>query len=232
MSSSRLIRLGGLAALVGYALFPVLQIARVFAFPDTMTSSAASVTGVWFALNLLLVIAMLLGLLGLIGIYARQAENRGALGLIAFLMTFFGFALYFAWMWMETFVWPVIAQATPQLMDHPDPNLLTALNASQTIHWLLFGAGLLLLGVASLRAAVLPRGAAVLLIVGGMATLVVNGVGLDIPEASILGLLLSLLSLLVAPGLAWMGYAVWSRPPAIAESIAPLAASEPAATGR
>src|SRR5689334_18958477 len=89
MSSSRLIRLSGLAALVGFALIPILQVARVIAFPDTLTLSAISVMDTFFVLNLLIVIAMLLGLLGLIGIYARQAEQTGVLGLIAFLVTFF-----------------------------------------------------------------------------------------------------------------------------------------------
>jgi hypothetical protein len=231
MSSSRLIRLSGLAALVGFALIPILQVARVIAFPDTLTLSAISMMNTFFVLNLLIVIAMLLGLLGLIGIYARQAEQTGVLGLIAFLMTFFGWALYTAFMWGETFVWPVFAQVAPQFMDHPDQNVLTALNASQTAHWLLFGAGWILLGVASLRARALPRGAAVLLIVGGVAAFVGNGV-VGIPDEGILGALVSVVSLLGALALAWMGYAVWSRTPAATEFITPMEASGPSVANR
>jgi hypothetical protein len=231
MSSSRLMRLSGLAALVGFAVLTVIEIVSVFAFPDTMALSAAAVSNTWFVLHLLLIITMLLGLLGLLGLYARQAEQTGVPGLIGVLMSFFGLALFFAWEWSETFIWPVLAQATPHLVDHPDLNLLMALNASQSIHWLLFGAGLILFGVATLRAGVLPRGAAVLVLVGAVVTLVVNGVGVPVPEASILGFLLGLLSLLVAPGLAWMGYAVWSQPSAAAKPFASMAASGPVLTG-
>jgi hypothetical protein len=231
MSSSRLIRLSGLAALVGFALIPILQVARVIAFPDTLTLSAISVMDIFFVLNLLIVIAMLLGLLGLIGIYGRQAEQTGVLGLIAFLVTFFGWALYTALMWAETFIYPVFAHVAPQFMDHPDQNMLTALNASQTTHWLLIGAGWILFGVASLRAGLLPRGAAVLLIAGGVAAFVGNGV-VGIPDEGILGALVSVVSLLGALGLAWLGYAVWSRPAADGDSVAPIVASGPSMVNR
>jgi hypothetical protein len=231
MSSSRLIHLSGWAALVGFALIPILQVARVIAFPDTLTLSAISAMDIFFVLNLLIVIAMLLGLLGLTGIYVRQMKQIGVLGLVAFLVTFFGWALYTAFMWAETFIWPVFAHVAPQFMDHPDQNMLTALNASQTTHWLLIGAGWILFGAASLRAGLLPRGAAVLLIAGGVAAFVGNGV-VGIPDEGILGALVSVVSLLGAVGLAWMGYAVWSRPEVAAESTAPMAPSGPSVANR
>ena len=225
MSSSRLIRLGGLAAVVGFAVYTIVAFVLLFSIPEDEALSVASTSTFWLVTHLLWVIAMLLGLLGLSAVYARQAEKIGVLGLIAFLMAFFGWALYSAWEWSETFLWPVVAHVAPQFMDHPDQKLLMTLNASQTIHWLLFGTGLTLFGVASLRVGVLSRGAPVLLIVGGVATFVGNGVGLPIPEDSILGILVTLLGMLVLPGLVWMGYAVWSRPEAVAESMVPMAAS-------
>jgi hypothetical protein len=39
-------------------------------------------------------------------------------------------------------------------------------------------------------------------------------------------------SLLGVLGLAWMGYAVWSRPEAAADSIAPMVASGPSVANR
>jgi hypothetical protein len=232
MSSSRLIRLGGLAALVGFALYTIVAFVLFFSIPENEALSVASTSTFWFVMHVLWIIAMLLGLLGLIAVYARQAEKIGVLGLIAVLMAFFGWALYTALEWSETFIWPVFAHVAPQFMDHPDQKLLMTLNVSQSIHWLLFGAGLTLFGVASLRAGALPRGAAVLLIVGGVATFVGNGVGLPIPEDSILGIVVTLLGMLVLPGLAWMGYAVWSRPEAVAESMAPMVAIGPSVANR
>src|SRR5215472_1105442 len=184
MSMSRVMRLSGLAALVGYALYAVVAFVLFFSIPENVALSVASTSTFWFVTHLLWIIAMLLGLLGLLGIYARQAEKIGVLGLIAVLIAFFGWALYTAWEWSETFIWPVLAHVAPQFMDHPDQKSPMTLNASQTIHWLLFGAGLTLFGVASLRAGMLPRGAAVLLIIGGVATFVGNGVGLPILEDS------------------------------------------------
>ena len=119
------------------------------------------------------------------------------------------------------FVRDMFAQIAPHFMDHPDPNMLQALNASQTIHQLLGGIGLILFGVATLRAGVLPRGAAVLLMLGA-ASIIVSSLVVEIP---FVGLLSGL-------GLAWMGYAVWSRPPASAAPLAPVAASGPAPVGR
>jgi len=229
MSLSQLIRWSGLAALVGYALYTVVAFVLFFSIPENVALSVAATSTFWFVTHLLWIIALLLGLLGLLGLYARQPEQVGVLGLIGVVMAFFGFALYFAWEWSETFIWPVLGRATPNLVDHPDPNLLQTLNASQTTHWLLIGAGLTLFGVASLRAGALPRGAAVLLIVGGVATLVGNGVSV-VPEDSVLGLLVTLVGMLVLPGLAWMGYAVWSRPSAA--STTPLTASGPSLAHR
>jgi hypothetical protein len=221
MSSSTVIRLGGLATLVGVVFGAILEIVYFFAFPDSVALSVLSVSDTWFVVHLLYIIVQLILLVGLIGLYARQAKKTGVLGLLAFLITFFGTALFFAWEWSETFIWPVLAQATPHFLDHPDQSLIQALDASQNIHQLLIGVGFILFGVASLRAGVLPRGAAVLLMVGAVSGIVSNFV-VEIP----------LVGLLSALGLAWMGYAVWSRPAAAAEPLAPMMASGPSLANR
>src|SRR5262249_40063679 len=128
MSSSRLICLGGLAALVGFALYTIVAFVLFFSIPENQALSVASASTFWVVTHLLWIIAMLLGLLG---IYARQAEKIGALGLIAVLMAFFGWAPYSGLEWSETFIWPVIAHIAPQFMDHPDQQALVTLNAAQ-----------------------------------------------------------------------------------------------------
>src|SRR5258707_2681427 len=129
MSSSRLIRLSGLAALVGFAVLTVIEIVSVFAFPDTMALSAAAVSNTWFVLHLLLIITMLLGLLGLLGLYARQAEQAGVPGLNSVLMNFFGLALFFALERCGTFSWPGMSLVSPPAAGNPDPDLAIALIA-------------------------------------------------------------------------------------------------------
>jgi hypothetical protein len=217
MSLSTLLRWSGFAALVGYGLDAVSEPFAFFVPFENEALSVAAASNLWFAVHLLGVITLLLGLVGVVGLYARQAEKAGILGLIAFLMMFFGTALYCAWIWMETFVWPILAHAAPRLLDHPDEDMYQTLNASQTIHLLLYMGGLLLFSVASLRASVFPRWAAVLVLVGAVLGLVWAFVGV-IPDIG---------QLFISLGLAWMGYVVWSHKRATTESIAPLMAGGP-----
>lgn len=227
MSSSTLLRWSGLAALVGYALLAVLDPILSFVFPDDVATSVMAASNAWFVLRLLEIIASLLGLVGLVGLYAHQAEKVGILGLIAFLMAFTGSALGYAWTWMETFVWPVLAHAAPRLLDHPEPvsyQALQVLTTSDTIGFLLAVVGVLLFAVVSLRARALPRWAAVLVIVGAVWGFVLGSgfVGVEVPFGQTLGGL----------GLAWMGYAVWSHKGATPEAIAPIPKGGPSLASR
>lgn len=223
MSLSTLLRWSGLAALVGYGLDAVGEPFAFFVPQDENGPlSVAAASNFWFAVHLLGVITLLLGLVGVVGLYARQAEKAGILGLIAFLMTFIGSALYCAWIWMETFVWPILAHAAPRLLDHPDMDLYQTLNASQTIHLLLYMGGVLLFGVASLRARVFPRWSAVLVLGGAVLGLVWAFVGV-IPDIG---------QLFISLGLAWMGYAVWSHKQTTVESPASMMESGPSLVNR
>jgi hypothetical protein len=224
MSSSTLIRWSGLVALVGFPLLAVVSVAFVFAFPEDVVQSVAVTSNTWLVLNVLMLIAYLLCLVGLVGLYARQAEKAGILGLVAFLLTFLSIAPRFAWYWIETFVFPILAQAAPHLLDNPEPvpPALNVFGAVDQISVLLLLVGVLLFGVASLRARVLPRWAALLVLVGAVVDLVMTLVGVDFPfGAAVAG-----------PGLAWMGYAVWAHQQTPSESIAPLTAGGPSLASR
>jgi hypothetical protein len=92
MSSSDLIRWGGLAALVGGVLFVVAELLglptlNVESFSETATTASFAIQQLLFLLGVALV------LLGLVGLYARQSEAVGALGLISFLVAFLGTVL-------------------------------------------------------------------------------------------------------------------------------------------
>jgi hypothetical protein len=71
--------------------------------------SVQTVSGTWFEVRLLCIIVQLISLLGLVGLYMRQAGKTGVLGLVTFLMIFFGFALLFAFEWSKTVIWLVFA---------------------------------------------------------------------------------------------------------------------------
>jgi hypothetical protein len=221
MSSSTLLRWSGLVALVSFALLAVVAVVSSFALPEDVAHSVAATSNTWLVLQMLILIAYLLGLVGLVGLYARQAQKAGILGLIAFLLTFLGLALKYGWQWLETFIFPMLAQTTPRLLDHPEqyPDLptLQVLGVEDPISLLLLLVGVLLFGVASLRARVFPRWAALLVLVGAVLDLVMTFVGVDFPFAAAVA----------GPGLAWMGYVVWSGKQTPSESLAPVTAGGP-----
>ncbi|HEY7092934.1 MAG TPA: hypothetical protein VH393_07135 [Ktedonobacterales bacterium] len=227
MSSSRLIRLGGLVALVGFVFVFIMETIYFFALPDDVAESVEASSSEFFVIELLYIIALLIAFLGFVALYARQAERVGVLGLIGFVMSFFGFVSFFALEWMRTFVLPVLAQVIPSLLDNPDPNAAPAFQAAQTIGFLLLFGGWLLFGVATLRAGVLPRGAAILLMAGA----VLAAFWAVDPFGGIFELTGAGISWGYA-AFAWMGYVVWSRRPVAAESSAPMTAGGPSLASR
>jgi hypothetical protein len=194
MSSSNLMRWSGLAALVGGGLFAIVNVVESLLLGNQLYSEAAA-TGAWIIIQgAYLVAAMLIGL-GLIGLYVRQAEQAGTLGLIAFLVTFIGGMMATGSTWSEAFFGAWLAKAAPELLD-ADPTGVVIAGAILSL--LLFALGWFLLGLVSLRAAVLPRGASILLMVGALLFAVINV--MDLPFAGVL----------FGAGLVWRGYGLWS----------------------
>jgi hypothetical protein len=126
MSSSNLIRWGGLAALVAGVLFVLVNLITLFAFFEGLGGGAAS-PGLLLRSAVAPVSGVLL-LLGLVGLYVNQLEATGVPGLISFLAAFSG---------------TVLAQSFPPVV------LLASLG------WALFGVSCLRAGVYPHMAAVL-----------------------------------------------------------------------------
>jgi hypothetical protein len=101
----------------------------------------------------------------LVGIYERQSRSAGTFGLWAFAVVFLGAALTVGNVWAEVFVWPTLAQVAPNTMSGSVTDMSSYLVAGLNVSFPLFGIGLILFGVATLRAGVYPRWASVLLIV-------------------------------------------------------------------
>src|SRR5262249_8570956 len=155
----------------GFVFVFIMETIFFFALPDDVAKSVQARSTAFFVIELLYIIALLIAFLGFVGLYARQAEQVGALGVIAFARSFFGCVSFFAVHWDRTFILPILAQVIPNVLDHPDPtwaNLTQTYDVAQTIGFLLLFGGWLLFGLATLRARALPRGAAVLLMVGAV----------------------------------------------------------------
>jgi hypothetical protein len=194
MSSSKLIRLSGLAALVGGALLVVLNILETVFFSG-QTESASAATGAWMSVEVAMIVAEILLTLGLIGLYLCQADQTGSLGLIGFVVAVTGTVMASGTDWSAAFFAPWLADTSPEILDSDPSGVFIA---GIMLTFLLLVLGYLLFGLASLRAKVLPGGASVLLMVGAVVFLVLSLINIPF-EAVIFGL-----------AMAWMGYAVWS----------------------
>lgn len=170
-------RLAGLAAVLSGASSVIGDLLSLIVDLESAESAATAPYVIVFLLYLL---GAVLLLLGLVGLYTSQSEAAGVLGLLGFLVAFLGTALVSGALWFELFITPSLATEAPELAEAElglAGFILSFL--SVIVGWILFG-------VATLRARVYPRPAAVLLIVGAMVSFVpipLSGVFLSVAVA-------------------------------------------------
>ena len=186
MKTENLIRWGALAALASGALWIVGGLLHL-AYPQDPPGMLGSFLNY---LGSAVFSAAYLGMLGgLVGLHARQVDNYERLGTVGFLLAFVGGALAF------------VGQATSGIF--PQNGTLGWLFSDPGFGFqagiLLTSLGLLLMGIATIRAGVLPRWC---------------GFGLI---ALVIFLALGALGGFVVAGLIWLalGYALASKPQAI-----------------
>jgi hypothetical protein len=203
VTTSGLTRWAGLSAVVAGLLFVAIQVVHP---PDTV----ASVTEpVWAYVHYASLAMVFLFLIGITGIYARQVEQVGWMGLIGVLVLAFALLLNAAGEGIEAFAYPLIAESSPAFVEgflatvsgKPTAFDLGALSTVWAVSSVCFPLGSLLLGVATLRAGILPRVASALFAFGLL---------LAIPLVAITGVY-RLAAVPIGLGLAWLGYALWSE---------------------
>jgi len=172
MTTSGLFRLNGFALVLAAVVFAVAEVISFSIFAaqgeDYDLAEAAS-SGAFFLQSLLTLFAGTLLLGCLVGLYLGQSEAAGRLGLVGFLLAFFGTAFMVGDFYANTFVTPLVALGAPEFLDDPLSGILQA--------WLPFSFGVLAfswlpLAVATLRARVYPRGTSWFLLVGAVLALV------------------------------------------------------------
>ena len=164
MSSANLVRWSGMAAMLSGVLFLAVDLLGLRNNSDSFDEYILWVmTASFFAQQLLGTIGMALLVGGLVGLYVRQSEAAGSLGWVAFLTAFAGTTLMAGVFFAEAFTTPVMAQEAPALLDIGPPWGFALAYITFALGWLLFG-------VATLRARVYPRAAAVLLTIGAAIT--------------------------------------------------------------
>ncbi len=185
MPSSSLIRLAGLAAVLSGVSSLIGDLLSLVV--DLESAESAATVPYVFVFLLYLLGAVLL-LLGLVGLYASQSEAAGVLGFVGFLVAFLGTALVSGALWFELFITPSLAAEAPELAE-AELGL-----AGFILSFLLVIIGWLLFGVATLRARVYPRPAAVLLIAGAV---------LSFAPIPLAGIVLSV-------AVAWLGFVLFT----------------------
>jgi hypothetical protein len=183
-----------LASVVGGVLLIISDFLELLLVGYNLGEAAATKT--YVVVTGLTLLSTVLLLVGLVGLYVGQLESAGLLGLVGFLATFLGNVLVAGAIWEATFVVPWLAWETPELLNEaPTGWLALGFISSYT----LAGLGVILLGVATIRARVFPTVAAVLLIIGVVPVAVWNFVPLPLPDV------------LLGVAVAWLGLALFRR---------------------
>lgn len=210
MSTTKLIRwsglalmLGGIALAVHYLTHPPGETAQYAFYP------------LWVPSHWLGGIALMLIPLGLMGLYARQWEKAGLLGLIGFVLTYVGCTLSAgASIFLSVGVVPFLAARGMDSLVDPKGPLFTssAMQLAVGLGALSLLLGLLLFAVATLRARVLPRWGAWLVILtiplGVVALVFILFIG---TSPSLQGIGQTLIGGVLGLGLLAWGWALWSE---------------------
>jgi hypothetical protein len=203
VSTDDLFRWSGLAAMVGGVIFAGIQ-------PIHPPDFLSSVTTPQWTLIITLKYAMcFLLLIGIAGLYLRQVEEGGWLALTGFILFSAFWALQVGYVFADLFILPPLATAAPQFVDSflgtvngsPGTMDIGALVPFYAVGGLLYLAGGLVFGIATIRAKVLPRWPATLMAV----TAVVTPAAVLLPHA-----IQRLAAIPMGIAIAWLGYALWS----------------------
>jgi len=204
ITSARLIRWSGIAAILAGLIFAGIQ-------PIHPADVVASVTTSLWAVIISLKLAMcLFFLVGITGIYARQAEKAGWLGFAGFALLTVSFWLQTGFVFVELFVLPVVATSLPGFVEsalgiangQPGAMDIGAFVPAYGVLGVCYLLGGLLFGIATIRAAVLPRLPAILLAVAAVIT----------PAAALLPHALQRYAAVpMGIALILLGYSLWSE---------------------
>ena len=181
MTSPFTARQAGLASIVAAGLILISQVSQLLLPLIVPESFWIATQSLRMGLALLAMFALLLALTGL---YARQVPESGKLGLVGYLVAFLGTMLVAGNWWYEAFIGPALREQAPEILTTaPGGSIL--IGAALT--GLTFAAGWVTFGLASLRAGVFPRLAAVLMTVAGVAGILTLISPFQIPLALAVG---------------------------------------------
>jgi hypothetical protein len=154
-----IVKVGGVAAALAGVLIIAQEIWDVAMGPITEGVGESAVHSTW----------VLLLVFGVLGLHLHQQHAAGVFGEVATLIALFGLVALFAAALTEVTMMPALPES---FVDEPPPAMLAVFLGSFVAYVL----GLLLFGIATWRAGVLPRRAAALLVIGIVLALALKSV--------------------------------------------------------
>ncbi len=198
----KFVRFCGKALLLAGILILLWWLGLAIFFPlEGMETSYLNLVqdGDWLWVNIIGLTATMLLAVGFLGLYLKQAKETGLLGFIGFLLAFFGSLLFMCIQYIETVIWPIFTEHAQQLLEHEGAMFTDTVF---TIFYLIMGyslaMGFIVLGIATLRAKILSKWGALLMMIGGLvfclviSVIIVRTVGI----------------VLLAAGLVWLGWGI------------------------
>ena len=169
MKTTTVVRWSGLAAMAAGLIFAGIQPIHP---PDVLASVN---TSLFITVTSLKTVMSIFGLLGIAGLYARQVEETGWLGLAGYLLLTTFYAVQMCFSFIEPLVLPLLTGTAPEFVESvlgmaSGAGGLMNLGALGVVYQIVSGLillGLLLFGIALIRAHILPRWAAILLTASG-----------------------------------------------------------------
>jgi len=158
---------GGIAAAILGGLLLATGASLMLAPAGDQQFSDMAATGIFTVAAALRFTGVMLMTWGVISLYLAQADRAGRLGLIAVVACLASMALQTGWIFCDLFAAPSFAHAAPGVLNNPTGPLTAGFMAA----WLA-NISFVLLGVATLRARVLPSTSGLALITVGVITLV------------------------------------------------------------
>lgn len=197
-------RWSGFMAIIAGILYIVIQ----FIHPTDHISSVN--TNSWVVVASLTMAMSLFNLIGITGFYVSQAKEAGCLGLVGFLLFNLFWLISFIFSFIEAFVLPLLTSDAEKFVEgmvglfggtvsEVNLGIFPILAPLAGVLYMLGG---LLLGIATIRARVLPRLAAILLAFAAVVTITAA----IIPHPLDRGLAIPM-----GIALIWMGYVIWSK---------------------
>ncbi len=176
---------------------------------DQLVGSAIARTAQWRTAHTFHFIGATFALLGIVGIYAQARDRLTTLGVVGFVLSFIGNAMFLGTGMITAFIWPMLAMHAPGTVDLGGAIFSAPVSATAfLLTTVAMTVGYVLFGVDLLRGRIYPRAAIVMLIAGAMLGMVPPHPVTPFPWA---GLVLG--GVLYGVGMMWIGVLLWRGNP-------------------